>query len=62
MQVKADVAACECYANCVVIAPEIFEISDGRVSVLEADPPAELHGSAREAVENCPVAALWIEE
>jgi ferredoxin len=62
MRVGADRETCECYANCVAIAPDVFDLEDGFVAVLIRDPGPELHQATREAVDSCPVEALWIED
>ncbi|MFE3021656.1 ferredoxin [Streptomyces sp. NPDC059256] len=60
---KADLDACQGYANCVVAAPDTYDIDDDglvvllRESIDEADLPR-----IREAVHSCPVSALTIED
>lgn len=57
LTVIADLAVCQGYANCVVSAPELFDLGDNsKVKVLVAN-PADL-SLARGAVASCPVGAL----
>ncbi|NMH99880.1 ferredoxin [Pseudonocardia acidicola] len=61
--VKADLEACQGYANCVVGADDVFDIDDDGVVVLlrteidEADRPR-----VEEAARSCPVSALVVED
>lgn len=50
---------CQGYANCVVNAPDYFDLSDdGEVVLLEASVPEADMIRVTEAVGSCPVAAL----
>ncbi len=61
-EVLLDLDLCQGYANCVVAAPEIFDIDDASgVAVLLAPcPPVEQREHAEEAVRNCPAEAISI--
>ena len=60
---KADLAVCQGYANCVVGADDVYDIDDGGIVVLlqtavdEAD-RVRVEAAAR----SCPVSALWLED
>lgn len=55
----ADRNTCQGYANCVVAAPDVFDLDDdGKVLVLDSNPPADMADEVAEAVESCPVRAL----
>lgn len=60
MKVELDLAKCQGYANCVVEAPEIFDIDEdnGKAIILMEEVPESAHEEARRAVASCPVAAL----
>lgn len=60
MKVELDLAKCQGYANCVVEAPEIFDIDEdnGKAIILMEEIPESAHEEARRAVASCPVAAL----
>jgi 3-phenylpropionate/trans-cinnamate dioxygenase ferredoxin reductase subunit len=61
--VKADLKACQGYANCVAGAEDIFDIDDDGVVVLLR---TTIDGSERarveEAARSCPVNALTVED
>lgn len=61
-RIKADKSSCEGYANCVVAAPDIFDLDDeGVVVVLQSDILEDRRAYAENAVRSCPVAALRID-
>lgn len=62
-KIKADVPSCEGYANCVVAAPEYFDLDDdsGLVVVLQEDVVPEKKAYVENAVRSCPVAALRLD-
>jgi 3-phenylpropionate/trans-cinnamate dioxygenase ferredoxin reductase subunit len=60
---KADLAACQGYANCVVGADDVYDIDDDGIVVLlrtavEESERARVESAAR----SCPVSALWLED
>jgi ferredoxin len=60
---KADLTACQGYANCVIAAPDVYDIDDdGVVVLLKDDIPADELARVREAARSCPVSALTIED
>jgi ferredoxin len=64
MRVEIDQELCCGYGNCVVHAPEVFELdhADGLAVVLVANPPEGEQAAVREAAADCPVSAILIEE
>lgn len=64
MKVTVDQATCREYANCVVEAPDVFDIDEvnGKALVLIAEPDVALHNEVRAAAAACPVHAITIEE
>ena len=64
MKIIADIEACQGYANCVIEAPDVFDIdeSSAKVIVLNATPTPDLVDDVRRAAASCPVKALTIEE
>ena len=61
VNVVADLNVCQGYANCVVSAPDLFDLSEaGKVEVL-VEGPADV-SLARQAVEACPVGALRLDD
>jgi ferredoxin len=63
MKIVVDVDACAAHGDCVVAAPEIFDLGDDDevVTVLRPEPGDELRSSAQAAVDACPMAAIRIE-
>lgn len=60
--IKADLALCEGYANCVIAAPDRFDLDDeGMVVLLAADVPDDKVAAVEAAVRSCPVSALRLE-
>lgn len=64
MKVIVDLDACAAHGDCVVVAPEIFDLGedDEVVTLLQAEPPDELRPQAQAAVDACPMAAIRIED
>jgi ferredoxin len=63
MRVVVDLTRCQGYANCVAVAPEIFDLDEatGQAQVLQPEPGEELHGAAEAAIAGCPVQAISVE-
>jgi ferredoxin len=48
---------------CTGLAPDLFELDeDGLVVLLDAEPGDELRAAAKQAVRNCPVAAIAVQD
>lgn len=61
--VKADLSLCQGYGNCVIEAPDIFDLGDeGTVVVLRQWIDESERRRAEEAARSCPVSALSIED
>lgn len=59
MNIHADRTVCQGYANCLVTAPDYFDLDDeGRVAVLNSDIAQGDETVVEEAVGSCPVRAL----
>ncbi|WP_300006903.1 ferredoxin [Pseudonocardia sp.] len=59
--VRADLGACQGYANCMTDAADYFDIDDdGVVVVLRSTVPDEHRGRVEEAARSCPVNALVV--
>lgn len=59
--VKADLEACQGYANCVVGAEDVFDLGDdGVVVVLKAEIDEDDRPRVEEAARSCPVSALQV--
>jgi ferredoxin len=64
MRVEVDLSTCQGYANCVIEAPEVFDLDDAtsKAVVLLDTVPESLEEQARHAVDNCPVRAIELHE
>lgn len=64
MRVILDVNRCNAYGNCVIEAPDVFDIDDasGLAVVLEEHPPEERRAKVQAAARLCPVLAISIED
>ena len=63
MRVVADLAKCEGFASCVIVAPEVFDLDeDNVVRLLEERPDESRRSEVEEAVRNCPRHAIWLEQ
>lgn len=61
--VRANLHACQGYANCVVGATDYFDLDDdGIVVVLRTEVPQEDRARVIEAARSCPVSALVVED
>ena len=59
MRIAVDLARCEGFANCVMAAPDVFDLgNDGLVVVLEPVCDDDRRAEVEEAVRSCPVSAL----
>lgn len=60
---SADLDKCQGYANCMVNAPDVFDLDDdGKVDILEPTPDPGEMDAVREAVSSCPVRALSLRD
>jgi ferredoxin len=63
MKVVVDTNLCEVHGDCVVAAPEVFDIGedDEVVHLLNSEPGEELRAAVTQAAKMCPVSAILIE-
>jgi ferredoxin len=63
MKVIVDLDVCQAHGDCVVAAPEIFDLGDDDdvVTLINSEPDEELRANAEQAVLDCPVTAIRIE-
>ena len=64
MRVTVDTTKCQAYGNCMVSAPDVFDLDDDAafVTILQERPQEDLRLSVEEAVRSCPVEALTLHE
>lgn len=64
MRVIVDLDRCNAYANCLMEAPDVFDLDDatGLVVVLNENPPEERRDKVLAAARVCPVQAISVED
>ncbi|WP_067671454.1 ferredoxin [Nocardia miyunensis] len=64
MKVTVDSGLCAAHGDCVIAAPDIFDLGDEDevVRILNDSPEEKYRAQIEEAVRLCPVAALKIED
>ena len=64
MKLVLDTDACMGYANCVIEAPELFDIDEesDKAIILVENPDESFRAAAERAVRVCPAVALRIED
>jgi len=64
MKVILDPDVCDAHGDCVVAAPEIFDLGDDDevAKVLMPEPGEDMREMALEAADACPVQAITIED
>jgi ferredoxin len=64
MRIELDSTLCQAYGNCLLAAPDVFELTEATpvVLVLQASPDEALRAEVEEAVRSCPVDALTLVE
>jgi ferredoxin len=62
MHITVDYHLCEGHGQCLLAAPEIFDVSDdtGQVVVLVANPPESARDQVVRATAMCPAQALQV--
>ncbi|MUL65844.1 ferredoxin [Mycobacterium sp. CBMA 234] len=64
MKIIRDAHKCELHGECLLAAPDVFDIEDDAefVTVLIPEPGEELRDAVERAVLNCPTTSLRIED
>ena len=62
MKVLVDMNLCQSHGECVLVAPEVFELGDDDVLKWKEDVGEELRDKMEEAVERCPMMAISLED
>jgi ferredoxin len=62
MKVIVDMEKCEYHGQCMVAAPEVFDLRGDNELVYEPHPDDSLRDEVEEAMDACPVQAITIED
>jgi len=64
MRVTVEPGTCQAYANCLLAAPDVFDLDEEAavVMILQERPPEELRPAVEDAVRSCPVQALTLHD
>lgn len=64
MKITVDFAACEMHGDCVMEAPEVFDLDDDSdvVVLLDDQPSEDLRPKVQAARRACPVAAILVQD
>lgn len=62
MQIVVDLTRCQGYAQCVFLAPEVFQLHGEEGLLYHPAVPAEQLERARQAAAACPVQAILLGE
>jgi ferredoxin len=64
MKVSVDQSVCREYANCIVEAPDVFDLDEGsgKVVLLVVEPDPASYDEVRAAAAACPVRAITLHE
>jgi ferredoxin len=62
-RVVLDLDTCQGYANCVMVAPEVFDINEqtGVAVLLQDSPDDSQRAAVEEAVRQCPTESISVE-
>ncbi len=60
MKIHIEYGMCDGHGECVIAAPEVFDLNDDgdEVVLLDNDPAENLRGKVNAAIKLCPVAAI----
>ena len=58
MRIVVDLTRCQAYAQCVFLAPQVFELHGEEALLYRPDVPADQVDRVRQAAAACPVQAI----
>jgi ferredoxin len=61
MKVHVDMNLCQSHGECVLVAPDVFELGDDDVLVWQEDVSDDRRAAVEDAVNVCPMMAISIE-
>lgn len=61
MKVQIDYTRCTTSGNCMMVAPQVFEVRADGTYVINEEPDWRLRARVLEAVRGCPTQAIFVE-
>ncbi|MCW3022086.1 MAG: ferredoxin reductase [Conexibacter sp.] len=61
MKVTIDLSRCEFHGQCVIAAPDVFDLVDETTIVWEREPDESLRADVEAAADVCPTQAIFLE-
>jgi ferredoxin len=62
MKVEVDMNLCQSHGECVLVAPDVFELGDDDVLVWQEQVSDDRRSAVQDAVDACPMMAIRIED
>jgi ferredoxin len=62
MKVEVDMNLCQSHGECVLVAPDVFELGDDDVLVWQEQVSDDRRSVVQDAVDACPMMAIRIED
>lgn len=62
MKVQVDMNLCQSHGECVLMAPDVFELGDDDVLVWQEQVSDDRRSAVQDAVDACPMMAIRIED
>jgi ferredoxin len=62
MKVNVDMNLCQSHGECVLVAPDVFDLGDDDVLTWKEDVPDDRRQDMEAAVDACPMMAISIED
>jgi ferredoxin len=62
MKVNVDMNLCQSHGECVLVAPDVFDLGDDDVLTWREDVPEDRRADMEAAVNACPMMAISLED
>jgi ferredoxin len=62
MKVIVDLALCQDHGQCTIASPAVFQMDENSRLVFDAHPDEALRAEIEEAMDVCPVQAIFLED
>jgi len=62
MKVIVDMNLCQDHGQCAIAAPEVFRMDENSKLVFDAEPSEEMRQYVEDAIDVCPVQAIFLED